>query len=218
MNWEVDHVFFATADADVVEERLVHAGLVFERWRTHPGQGTANACAVFENAYLEVLRAHDLGELRSAVVRPLGLEERIRWRQTGACPVGICFRTAQPDAFRVEDAFATWTYAAPYLPSGSGIAIVTPPASFREPLIFLSPSGRPAWLGKGSGPGHRLTGVRIRRPGGVSELSSGVRWFADQGLVDVEEGSDYGLDLEWDGGHRGSIPSLDPAIPISLRW
>jgi hypothetical protein len=30
--------------------------------------------------------------LRSDLVKPLGLNERIHWRTTGACPIGICFR------------------------------------------------------------------------------------------------------------------------------
>jgi hypothetical protein len=50
-------------------EALVSFGL-FGIEGIHPGQGTANACFFFENAYLEVLWRHDDSELSSAVVRP----------------------------------------------------------------------------------------------------------------------------------------------------
>jgi len=36
----------------------------------HQGQGTANACAFFDNAYLELLWRHDDDDLQSEVVRP----------------------------------------------------------------------------------------------------------------------------------------------------
>ena len=51
-----------------------------------------NACAFFDNAYLELLWRHDDDELQSDVVRPLGLWERVRWEDTGASPFGIAFR------------------------------------------------------------------------------------------------------------------------------
>ena len=89
MSWEIDRVFFATADADSAERALTDFGLAFTERRVHSGQGTANACATFENAFFEILRPFDVQELGSGIVKPLGLEERIHWLETGACPFGV---------------------------------------------------------------------------------------------------------------------------------
>ena len=86
---------------------------------------------MFENAYLELLWESDEADLRSQAVRPLGLWERMRWRETGACPFGIAVRGLNADR-------CPWRYAAPYLPDGIGIA--TPPERFGEPLVFASPN------------------------------------------------------------------------------
>lgn len=56
MNWGIDHIFFATPHADNVERAVAEVGLVFGPRRIHSGQGTANACAVFENEFFEILR------------------------------------------------------------------------------------------------------------------------------------------------------------------
>ena len=88
MNWELDHVFFATPDLAGVERALSDVGLRFSRHVVHEGQGTANACSVFQNAFFEVLGIHDVDELKSELVHPLALYERIHWADTGACPLG----------------------------------------------------------------------------------------------------------------------------------
>ena len=88
---ELDHVFVCVDDASAAEQALADFGLQFSVHAVHQGQGTANACAFFENAYLELLWRHDDHELRSEVVRPLALWERVRWRHTGASPFGLAF-------------------------------------------------------------------------------------------------------------------------------
>jgi len=88
----VDHVFICVENPHAAERALADFGLQFGRRRIHQGQGTANACAFFDNAYLELLWRHDDDDLQSEVVRPLGLWERVRWRETGASPFGVAFR------------------------------------------------------------------------------------------------------------------------------
>jgi hypothetical protein len=218
VSWELDHVFFATADPEGAERAFERVGITFDRRTIHAGQGTANASARFENAFVEILYAHDPAELRSDLVRPLGLSERIRWRETGACPFGLCFRptVAAEEASRP---FTTWPYAAAYLPAGANIPIVTPRAALAEPLVFLSGDPAPAWRTKRNGLRRRLTGIRIRRPAAPNlPLSAGVRWFSDRGLFVVEDGGDHQLELEWDDGCHSEMSSLAPETPIDLRW
>src|SRR5690606_5097775 len=110
-----DHVFLGTAAPEADEATLEKFGFRFTQRRIHVGQGTANACAAFENAFLELLYVHDVNHLRSDVVSPLGLGERIHWQETGACPFGICFRVTAENFATGSWPFATWGYRAKYL-------------------------------------------------------------------------------------------------------
>ena len=215
MQWELDHVFLATADADAAEKVLADFGLAFTERRVHSGQGTANACAVFENAYFELLRPHDLGELRSSAVQPLGLEERMRWSVTGASPFGLCFR-GEPGSWPFE----TWQYQPAYLPAGTCIPIVTPAGLHTDPLVFLSPQAKRS---TGGSPEHRgarrtLTRVTVERAACATPVSPGVRWFAENGSFALREGPAHLLELEWDHGREGESRDFFPALPIRIRW
>src|SRR6187401_3735688 len=108
MTLSLDHVFICPENPDAAERALTDFGLQLSRRTTHRGQGTANSCAFFDNAYLELLWRHDDDELQSDVVDPLGLWQRVRWRETGASPFGIAFRPENS-----EVAVETWTYIAP---------------------------------------------------------------------------------------------------------
>jgi len=92
MSLSLDHVFICPEDVSEAESALTRFGLQFGRRGFHRGQGTANACVFFDNAYLELLWGHDDNELRSEAVRQIALWERVRWRETGASPLGIALR------------------------------------------------------------------------------------------------------------------------------
>lgn len=137
MPLELDHVFVATTadEAPGAIGALEAFGLQCGgRW-VHKGQGTANACFFFQNSYLELLWLHDAREARTAAVAPLALDERLRWRETGACPFGVGVRG------EADLPVVTWDYAAPYT-GGVVMPIVTPPSTPREPLVFFSPALR----------------------------------------------------------------------------
>lgn len=130
-------------------------------------------------------------------MRPLGLSERIRWEEPGACPFGLCFRAR---AGAIEEAplpFATWPYRPPYLPPGATLPIVTPRGSRLEPRVFLRerPIAARATSGLHRGAKRSVTAVSIQSPHGLQ--SPALRWFADHGLLSVQRGSDYLL--EWCG-------------------
>ncbi len=222
MTLRIDHVFVATSDAHELESALAEFGIAFTHGRVHKGQGTANAIALFENAFLEILRAENRDDLRSELVRPLGLDERIRWRETAACPFGLCFRPASTDE-PLDWPFEVWQYRPAYAPGG--IPIVTPPGRHQEPLVFIAfrpPTEEAARPLRKAVPLHRgaprrLTCVKLclTEP---AEMSPGVGWFVEQGLFIVEKGSTYGLELEWDGGNQGRSHRFQVEPHIVLRW
>jgi hypothetical protein len=226
LTWALDHVFFATSEPASVEAALAAFGLDFSVRRVHEGQGTANACAPFENAFFEIVRVHDLVELRSEAVRPLGLDERIRWRETGACPFGLAFRVDDPGGDRGAWPFETWVYEPADLPPGMSIPIATAPGRLAEPLVFVShrPKIAGAWpytpgqspLQKGAR--RTLTGVAVQGPWSASPTSPAVRWFLDQGLFEIKHGPSYALELEWDGGREQRCETVQADVPIIARW
>lgn len=224
MIFELDHVFLATAGPEADEAALVKFGLRFTRRRVHRGQGTANACAIFGNAFLELLYAHDEKALWSDVVSPLGLGERIYWQTTGACPFGICFRSTADDSAPESWPFATWGYKAAYLPSDEALPIVTPGGSFTEPLLFLSnqPSKQsPQDVNEEISHDHSLrevTDVKVKCPSGVSSLSPSVRWFNDNGPISLHEDAEYLLELEFNGGRARQRHRFPAHLPLLVRW
>ena len=221
---ELDHVFLATVDAETVEARLQEFGLVFSRRRRHPGQGTANACALFDNAYFEILWPDDEKEINSDLVKPLGLWQRAHWRETGACPFGISFQPSTNP--KLSQPPVAWTYEAAYLPAGASLPIVTPKEALTDPLVFISPRGKaPAVWPPASqhelrhrGSQRTLSDVRITRPEGAPALSTGVRWFCERGLLSVENGDEYRMELEWNAGASEKTQKLDWPVPVTFRW
>ena len=223
MSWELDHVFFASVDADAAEAELAAFGFAFTIRRIHPGQGTANACAVFENAFFEVLRSRDPEELDSELVRPLGLAERIRWRETGACPFGLCFRPTDAPSDPESWPFETWQYMPPYVPSGTSVPIVTPRRSLSEPLVFISnrPNSSPG-TSVSTNPTHSgahrtLTHVKVHRPLAGAD-SPGLLWFAEHDLFSLEDGPQFLLELQWDRGREARTHNFQPHLPIAVSW
>jgi hypothetical protein len=122
MQLKLDHLFICVQPEAPEAEHIKEFGLIEGRRRPHPGQGTTNVCFFFQNAYLELLWLCNAEESKSPIVRPTGLWERCRWRETQACPFGIAFRRVASDSLELP--FSTWNYYAPFLQSGSAIAII----------------------------------------------------------------------------------------------
>jgi hypothetical protein len=226
MGWELDHLFVTTADVDAAERVLGDFGLALTERRAHIGQGTANRCVRFDAAFLEILFAEDQAALCSQVVRPLGLDERIRWRETGACPFGISFRPADPTEDERFWPFPTWPYRAAYLPPGDSLPIVTPADEFTDPMVFISRrerhgDGTPMFSRNRNAEPQGLPAIGrvvVRRPAAAPPISSGLRWFVDQGLLTIEAGTDHQIEIEQDHGSAGHSHDFGPVLPLVLRW
>lgn len=220
MSLSLDHVFICPENPVAAERLLADFGLRFSRRGIHRGQGTAGCYAFFDNAYLELLWRHDEDELQSEVVRPVGLWQRVRWRESGASPFGIAFRPENRE-IPVE----TWPYEAPFLPAGANIPIVTPRFRWQEPLTFISlvsqapeslpPERRPP-LDHG-GRHHRLTAVMVCVPEAL-EISVGLRTLCNLGIISLKSAGEHHLELEWDGAKCGESHDFRPTLPLVLHW
>ena len=129
----LDHLFVFCDQGAPEQELLAEIGLRVGVRREHVGQGTANACFGFANAYLELLWLQDEAAARDPMVKPLGLQERARWRHTNASPFGICVRPEPPGQ---EPPFVSWDYQPAYLPKDLPIRMACNSGVIGEPLVF----------------------------------------------------------------------------------
>lgn len=212
-NLDLDHAFICTPDRLEALGALIAAGLNPGPSRVHHGQGTANDCFYFENAYLELLWMTDEAEIRSPIVQPLRLWERIHWRQTGASPFGAAFRPmAGFDPAKLE----SWPYAAAYLPAGQSIPVLSPRDAADQALVFMPLNPLPPSAYGEPGSAHLIHRGRARRITCVAyppvsaesgEISGGAK----------RDTCFRHMILELDGG-LGEVSDLRPALPLEIRW
>lgn len=169
MSLELDHVFVFVDESEAMpggglRARLDALGLVPSYERRHKGQGTANLCWCFDDAYLELLFVVDEAELRSPAVARNGFVDRSAGT-AGASPVGIALRGG---ALGVP----SWPYRIAGFPPGMTIPVAEASDDVRLPFVFGSPgTARPdRWTdgragGRQSAAGFgEIAGVEILQP------------------------------------------------------
>lgn len=202
MGTNLCHVFVFVEDRAAALAALDACGLTESFRRRHDGQGTANVCACFDNAYLELLWAEDQSDLISVSVARTRLAERSRWRENGASPFGIGLRGRIP--------FPTWDYRPPYLPDGMGIPVALGSEDPRQPFLFRSPAeARPdQWTDGLAGKRQsaaglaEITGLHLDLPVGASPA---LRVLAERGVLTLKPAVKARLLLtisRADGGQR----------------
>ncbi len=139
MKIELDHFFvFVEPGGEESAARLEALGLVPTYRRVHDGQGTANICYAFDNAYLELLWVEEPERLARATFARTGLFERSEWRTRGTSPFGVCVREERPLPFDC------WLWRPTYLPPGMFFEVAANSANPRVPFLFaISGSRRP---------------------------------------------------------------------------
>ena len=220
---ELDHVFVCVSEELNIVNTLTDFGLNLSARQIHQGQGTANRCAFFNNAYLELLLHNNNQELQSRAVQAISLGERMQWKKTKASPFGVAFRFEKDTEQNIP--MKTWSYDAPFLPDGVTIPIITPLNSIQEPLLFLSLMTKPPIERKSvhcSALEHRgnkrlLTQVKITTSSD-QKLSKQLQWFCDRDLVSIAQGAEHHAELEWDNGKERQIFDFRPILPLSIRY
>ena len=218
--FEIDHIIVCAPGGRRDSACLIERGFQCGAERVHVGQGTANACFYFDNAYLELLWLNEEAETRSPVVAPLSLWERTQWRDTGACPFGVALRSTNAAS---NWPGATWNYHAPYFSSGASIPIVTPRHEWTAPLVFLM-SGfalgppaelpiehRPILIHRGRR--YRVIGVEISMP--HLELPPEFRIIDELAPVKFAAGADYHLTLRLGSTGIAEVIDFRPTLPLT---
>jgi hypothetical protein len=219
MSAAIDHVFILCSVGAVPEaEALLGLGLEEGTPNTHPGQGTACRRFFFSNAYLELLWVSDPVEAQGEIPRPVGLWERWRGRERGACPYGIVLRPGD-DVVEPRPPFPTWAYTPGYMPAGIAIDVAREDSP-REPAFFYLgfQRGRPRGTTppiRHDLPARSLTGVTVRGP--AVGRSEAARVAQAAGLVVFRDADEYLLELQLDAGARGRA-DLRPVLSLAIRW
>lgn len=207
---QLDHVFCFVSPEGLEIAALEALGMRVSYRRAHPGQGTASACFVFENAFIELLWITAEAEARSSLIARTQLWERSLWRKTDFSPFGIAWRGA---ATRID----TWPFAPPYLPPGVTIPVASDGDDPSQPMMFQSP-GRAApteWPAErhggfqNAGGCTRIQASELILPVGVAvspalqKLASGLNF-----VIKANEGSQHSLRLRLERAD-GSAKWLD---------
>lgn len=174
--------------------RMKELGLTENFRRTHPGQGTSNACFCFDNAYIEILWRHGKAEDRPEI-RRLNFARRANWRQTGASPFGIALRGDSPFPF------PSWEYQPPFLPKDISLKVAQASDDPAQPFVFSSP-------------GNSAPKVWQDGRAGTRQKAAGLREIADVELA-VVGGSHSPFQALSQAGIR-IVPSGSPAVTLSL--
>jgi hypothetical protein len=219
----LDHVFICTSIGGAEADRLVTFGLIEGTPNVHPGQGTACKRFFFHNAYLEMLWVYDSVEAQSELIQPTRLWERWTSRSKAVCPFGFGFRSKSHEASELP--FSTWQYHPPYLPPPLSIQVVKNSDVLTEPMLFhLAFAQRPD-----SYPIAKRQSVE--HPCGLREitlfefvspqrdkLSPELQAALDADLISLRVGTEYLLELGFDGESHGRKANFRPALPLVFRW
>jgi hypothetical protein len=129
---ELDHLFCFVEPDGAAIAALETQGLAVSYRRDHIGQGTANACFVFDNAFLELLWLTDAADACSPAIARTKLWERSQWQNQNTCPYGLAWRGDQTD-------IETWAFMPLYLPEGVAIPVACESDDPRLPMMFTFP-------------------------------------------------------------------------------
>ena len=222
VSFELDHVFVCAGPGGAEAAQLEALGLTRGPSGVHPGQGTANRCFVFHNAYLELIWVHDEADARSSLTSRTRLFERWRGRADGTCPFGICLRPIGPSGASTPP-FAGWDYLPQYVDPSRPIHVGANSDRLDEPMLFfIATASRPdGWPGR-TPLRHRLglrelTGLRWARPDD-SSVSRELQAVVRAGCLGLASGRAHALELCFDNEEASKSASLLPHLPVSLCW
>lgn len=205
---ELDHIFLLIEQDGPEPEALNALGLVESFRRAHPGQGTANVCYCFDNAYLELLWVTDWDEVAAPQTLRTRLKERAAWRSNGASPFGISLRGG---AF---PPFPFWEYRPTYLSEGMAIPVALDSEHPGHPFLFQSPGDAAplAWTDGRAGQRQVQAGLRDIMGGHLETpvaagIAPSLHAVAAAGWLSVAQGETHrlSLDIRGDDGPRRLI-------------
>ena len=124
-----------------------------------------------------------------------------------------------------KTAFSSWEYYPPYLPENVHISVATNSELLAEPMLFQIPWGkRPdSYPAEKSQPLEHPVGFReITRVELVSPAANNpspeLQAVIDTNQLKLRLGSEYCIELGFDGEMQGKKTDFRPELPLILSW
>ena len=228
---EFDHVWIVVSRDAPERTALEHAGLkISPNVNHHDGQGTASITAEFLNAYIELLWPDPMVAVAPGAERGVEkFKQRMNWRTSGWCPIGIGLRRTSPNTTLP---FPTWSIAPGWMPAGTAIEILTPRDDTKSPSFFIEPpvltvneeanrklaenDPKRAPFQHSIGV-ERITEVRIVRPKAYQPIAPFV-YLERAGVVKTEEGNEWAVDIVFDDERKAQTKDLRPNLPLIIHY
>ena len=195
------------------------------------GQGTASITVEFLNGFLELIYPDSTVPVSPGL--QAGAEKfrlRSAWRENGYCPIGIVFDRTPTTPATLP--FATWKVSADWMAQGTFVEMMTPrempkavslsisshsssaresenAALAQDPVkgaVFLHPNGA-----------RRLTALRVVAPS-ADRFPPAASYLAAHGLVTLDTGSRWLLDVTLDNGKQGVTKDFEPELPVVIHY
>jgi len=231
---EFDHVWIVVTRDAPERAALERAGLkISPDVNRHDGQGTASISAEFLNAYLELMWPDPTVSVAPGAER--GVEKfknRMNWRTSGWCPIGIGLHRAGPSTTLP---FPTWTIAPDWMPKGTAIEILTARDDTKSPSFFIEPpvlavkedanrridNASPARTAS-SASDHpigveRITDIQLIRPKEYQPVTS-FAYLEKAGIFKSAEGKKWAIEITFDGGRKAQTKDLRPDLPLIIHY
>jgi len=227
---EFDHAWIVVAPGASERSALEKAGFTISpNVNHHDGQGTSSISVEFENSYLELIWVDPNVSIAPGAER--GTEkfrQRALWRTSGWSPIGLGFRRMAPTDPSFP--FPTWSVSPGWLPKGSAIEILTPRDDANSPSLFLTPRSlavdekmngkvpeRPTVALAHRIGTRRVTALHLVTPAGYKPIAA-LDYLQKDGLVTINQGKEWVLELEFDQRARGQVKDFRPDLPLLIRY
>lgn len=217
-SFELDHISIITR-VDAPEAAILeNLGLVRDGGITqHEGLGTASTSFFFENAYLELLWAHDgeLAQEKFSVVH-YDLDARARWQDTLASPFGLMLR-------RISGRDSSLPFPTePFSFNNQRVEFIAQNSA--EPAVGFLPNALayPSFKHTITNRYHAL-GVKAITRVTVNiydefQPSPLARWLTENQIAIIQPAAYANLEIEFDDGAQGESLNLRPDLPLVLKY
>jgi hypothetical protein len=219
---EFDHVWIVVTRDAPERSALERAGLkISPDVNRNDGQGTASVSAEFLNAYIELMWPDPTVSVAPGAER--GVEKfknRMNWRTSGWCPIGIALHRVGPSA---PLPFPTWTIAPDWMPKGTAIEILTARDDAKSPSLFIEPDVLAVKeqtnrkIDNHSIGVERVTALQIIRPKEYQPVAA-FTYVEKAGVFKSSEGKEWAIEVTFDGGRKAQTKDIRPDLPLVIHY
>ena len=229
---QFDHIWLVVSPNAPERAVLERAGFrISPNVNRNDGQGTASVAFEFYNSYLELMWPDSTVSVAPGAERAAEkFRQRMLWRSSGWCPIGIGMHRIS--AVSTPLPVPTWSITPDWMRPGTAIEILTPREDTTSPSLFLEPeylavseaanmktarshSKDAAMFAHPIGV-KRITSIRLVAPKSYRPIEA-LTYVQNSGILAVDRGAEWAVELTFDKGRRGKTRDLRPALPRVVR-